>query len=179
MDRDDTNIPEDLTEVADRLRAARTEPTPLELDGMWQTVRRRTAGGASRTRALKLRGHLVAMLLTVGLVFTTGASAVVASTYLSSGGSTSYSGSWSQPKDASYCQYRPPYTKTFTLYSSYSKTVTVTVTADCYKKTVCLTVKRTGSGSSSKTACATFDRETGYVTIKCDGQTYSFPVPKD
>jgi hypothetical protein len=178
MNRDHDNLPEDLTDVAERLCAARTEPTPLELDGMWQTVRRRTAGGAGRTRGVRaLRGHLVAMLLTVGLVFTTGASAVIASTALSSGGSTSYSTSnWSTPKDAGYCQYRTPYTKSFTLGPYNGKTVTVTITADCYKKTICLTVKK--YGYAPKTACATIDRSTGYVTIKCDGQWYSFPLPK-
>jgi hypothetical protein len=179
MNRDHDNLPEDLTEVAERLRAARTEPTPLELDGMWQTVRRRTAGGASPSRGVRvLRGHLVAMLLTVGLVFTTGASAVIASTALSGGGSTTYSTSnWSEPKDAGYCQYRPPYTKTYTLYSHYGKTVTVSITANCSTKTICLTVTKPGYAPVSK--CATVDRDAGTVTITCAGQTYTFPLPKD
>jgi hypothetical protein len=176
MDHERDTLPEDLTEVAERLRAARTEPTPLELDGMWQTVRRRTAGGPSRARGLRgVRGHLVAMMLTVGLVFATGASAVIASTALTSGGSTSYSTSnWSEPKDASYCQYRPPYTKTWS-YSYYGKTLTVSITATCQSKTVCLTVSKPGYPTYSK--CVTINRDTHSATITCGGQTYTVYLP--
>jgi hypothetical protein len=178
MDRDHDPLPDDLTEVADQLRAARTDPTPLELDGLWQTIRRRTAAGPSRTRGARvLRGHLVAMLLTVGLVFATGASAVIASTALSDGGSTTYStSSWSDPKDAGYCQYEHPYSKTWS-FTHDGKTITVSVTADCHEKTVCITVKK---GSYEKKGCATFSRdESGWVWIKCDGKSYPVKLPDD
>jgi hypothetical protein len=180
---------DDLNDIAERLRAARPQPTAPELDGMWQTVRRRTAGGASQAR-VRVRGHLMATLLTVGLVFAMGSSAVIASTALTGGSQTTYT-SYTQPKDAGFCQYNDPYTKTFTgTTTKGSSAATLTVTYDCTTKTFCI---YSSKGISNYTVygmpkvevktqttkiCFTLSTTPQSVTVKSGTTSYTFVIPK-
>jgi hypothetical protein len=139
MDRHDDHLPEDLHEIADRLDAARTRPTAIELDEMRSRVQRRAQRSGSQRRGrfvMVLRMNFVAVLLTGGLVLTSGVGAVLASGAVGGNNQNTYSGtSFNKPKNSSGCQYRGPFTYTYTFRSNHGSTLTITVVWDCKKLT--------------------------------------------
>ena len=134
---------------------------------------------------------LVAILLTMGLVLSLGTSAVIASTALTSGGSTTYSSSnWSDPADAGFCQYREEYSKTFTGTTwSGNSAATITVTYNCKTKTVCITSTKGISNytvegddkvevrNESTKICFAVDPDASTVTVKSGTTSYTFQIP--
>jgi hypothetical protein len=74
--RDDDQLPEDLREIADGIRESRYEPSPLELDELKQRARRQAERGSRPIAAW--RRKLVAAILALGLMFSSGAGVVVA-----------------------------------------------------------------------------------------------------
>jgi hypothetical protein len=135
MDRHDDQFPEDLHEIADRLDEARTRPTAIELDEMRARVQRRGQRPGSRRRGrlvMVLRMNFVAVLLTGGLVLTSGVGAVLASGAVGGNNQNTYSGTtFNKPKNSSGCQYHGPYTHTFTFRSQHGSTLTITLVWDC------------------------------------------------
>jgi hypothetical protein len=113
--RDDEHLPEDLREAAKAMRDARTEPTPLQLD----EIKLRAMSQADRDDNVGLFGSLagawrrkaIALLLAVGVMFTSASGVVVASSSLGSKGKGKYDfkKKWTKPKkDSSHSQYCPP-----------------------------------------------------------------------
>jgi hypothetical protein len=74
--RDDDHLPEDLREIADGIRESRYEPSPLELDELKQRARRQAERGPRPIASW--RRKLVAAILALGLMFSSGAGVVVA-----------------------------------------------------------------------------------------------------
>jgi hypothetical protein len=111
--RNDDRLPDDLRDVADTLRESRTEPTPLRLDELKMRARRqaehRTGGVAARWRK-----KLVATILALGLMLTSGTGVVVAAQSLGSATEPTFSFEAlkeeveNPEKDASKSQYCPP-----------------------------------------------------------------------
>jgi hypothetical protein len=135
MDRHDDQPPEDLHEIADRLEEARTRPTAIELDEMRARVQRRAqrAGSQRRGRLVTiLRMNFVAVLLTGGLVLTSGVGAVLASGAVGGNHEDTYKGTtFDKPKDSSECEYEGPSTETYEFESRRHSTLTVTLVRDC------------------------------------------------
>jgi hypothetical protein len=136
MDRHDDHLPEDLHEIAGRLEEARTRPTAIELDEMRSRVQRRAqrAGSQRRGRLVTvLRMNFVAVLLTGGLVLTSGVGAVLASGAVGGNHEDTYKGTtFDKPKDSSECEYEGPSTETVEFESSrHHSTLTVTTVRDC------------------------------------------------
>jgi hypothetical protein len=93
----DPNLPDDLSRVAEHLRASRYEAGPLELDelkrrAMAQSAR---ASGSRQGKGLFMRSKIVSLLLVLGLALSGGAAGVIA------GGSGGSNGS------AGKSQYKP------------------------------------------------------------------------
>src|SRR5215218_4251818 len=72
---DEQQLPEELREVADRLRDERVQASPVELDDI--TLRTMARAGSARRKGTPLRSRLVVALLSLGLV-TAGTTGVVA-----------------------------------------------------------------------------------------------------
>jgi uncharacterized repeat protein (TIGR02543 family) len=128
-------LPEDIRDIAARLSAARANPTPLELD----ELRRRVHGRAARApqgRGLRqvLRNRFVAVMLTMGLVFSSGVGVVLACSSVSSGGGSD----WTWPislQNASWCQYHGSQTYTYSWHTKHT-ILTVDLFWDCKHLTV-------------------------------------------
>src|ERR1700689_2766289 len=113
MSQYDDHLPEDLRDIAERLPAARVTLSPLEADELRRRVHAR-AGRARRAprRGLAhvLRAHLVAVVLTLGLVLTSGVGVVFACDSLGGSGpqppgNVWQDTNWHYPKLAWFCQY--------------------------------------------------------------------------
>jgi hypothetical protein len=110
--RDDEHLPDDLREIADGIRESRTEPAPLQLDGLKQRARRQAERRIGSTA--RWRKKLVATLLALGLMLTSGTGVVVAawSTSTSTDPRLSFQAllDWLKKprKDSSQSQYCPP-----------------------------------------------------------------------
>jgi hypothetical protein len=111
--RNDDRVPEDLRDVADTIRESRTEPTPLRLEELKMRARRQAehrTGGA----AMRWRKKLVATILALGLMLTSGTGVVVAAQSLGSNTEPTFSFEAlreeieNPEKDASKSQYCPP-----------------------------------------------------------------------
>jgi hypothetical protein len=72
--------PDDLNEVVERLRAERTEATPLELDRIKLRAMSQASGGrgSRQRRTLIMRSKMVTMLLVLGLIAGGGGAGVIA-----------------------------------------------------------------------------------------------------
>jgi len=92
MSEHDSQLPEDLRDIAERLSAARVTPSRFELDELYQRVYARFERGESPWRrgrfAAVLRMNLVASVLTLGLVLTSGVGVVLASEWFGGGSNT-------------------------------------------------------------------------------------------
>ena len=92
MSEHDSQLPEDLRDIAERLSAARVTPSRFELDELYQRVYVRFERGGSPWRGRRfagvLRMNLVAAVLTVGLVLTSGVGVVLASEWFGGGSNT-------------------------------------------------------------------------------------------
>src|ERR1035441_10315580 len=127
------DLPEDLRDIAARLSAARVNPSPLELDELRRRVHGR-AGRAARSPqrggfARVLRMNVVAAMLTVGLVLSSGVGIVFACTALGGGGSSNPT--WPITlENASWCQYHHSWEGQWSWKTKHS-TVYVTVDWDC------------------------------------------------
>jgi hypothetical protein len=111
--RDDDQLPDDLREIADGIRESRYEPSPLELDELKRRARRQ-AERVSRPIAA-WRRKLVAAILALGLMFSSGAGVVVAAQSIgkkSGKQKLGFKGLKAKvkrsKKDASKSQYCPP-----------------------------------------------------------------------
>ena len=111
--RDDDHLPDELREIADGIRESRLEPTPLELDELKRRARRQAERGSGSI--LAWRKKLIAAILALGLMFSSGAGVVVAAQSLGkkSGkqklGFKGLKAKVKKPKkDASKSQYCPP-----------------------------------------------------------------------
>jgi hypothetical protein len=76
----DERLPDDLREVADRLRAEREQASPTELDGIkLRAMARASRGrGSGQRKGSLMRPKLVSMLLVLGLVVSGGTAGVIA-----------------------------------------------------------------------------------------------------
>jgi len=144
MSQHDDQLPEDLRDIAARLSAARATPTALELDELRRRVHARVGrAGRSPQRhgfAGALRTKLVAVLLTMGLVLTSGAGVVLASESFGFGGPNPFGNVWQSfgfhhDKYASWCQYHGPQTWTHSWRTRHS-ILTVIMFWDCRFLTV-------------------------------------------
>jgi hypothetical protein len=111
--RNDDRLPDDLRDVADTIRESRTERTPLDLEELKMRARRQAEhrmGGA----ATRWRKKLVATILALGLMLTSGTGVVVAAQSLGSTSTPKFSfealkEKVKKPKkDASKSQYCSP-----------------------------------------------------------------------
>lgn len=134
MSQYDDRLPEDLRDIAARLSAARHTPSPLELDELRQRVHGRIARArrAPKRRGLAsvLRMNFVAVLLTTGLVLTSGVGVVLACT----GGPPP-----PPPGGSSSCQYNKWWTKSGSWTPSKGGSLSVTETWQNSKLTVSIT----------------------------------------
>ena len=96
MDSNEDRIPEQLLEVAERLREERVSVTPLELDQLKLRARAQAAGGtrSGSRKGLPLRSRVVTLALTALLIGGTTAGGIAAA---GGGGNGNSAGS----------QYRP------------------------------------------------------------------------
>jgi hypothetical protein len=135
--RDEHNLPDDLREVEDLLRANRASMNPVEADELQQRVVKRVSSGSrGRGRFARLRRHGVVIALTGGLMLTAGTSAVLATG--STGGYTSTN--WNHPPDSSGCQYHPSWSFTWS-FTKNGSTITITVSYDCKTGKFTITIK--------------------------------------
>jgi hypothetical protein len=111
--RDDDHLPDDLREIADGIRKSRIEPTPLELDELKRRARRQAERDPSSI--LAWRRKLIAAILALGLMVSSGAGVVVAAQSIgkkSGKQKLSLKGMKAKvkkpKKDASQSQYCPP-----------------------------------------------------------------------
>jgi hypothetical protein len=115
---DDDRIPEDLREVARSIRESRTEPTPLRLDELKMRALRQ-AERSTRDRLFgdvtaRWRKKLVATILALGLMLSSGTGLVVAAQTLGSSKKPKLNFAavkqevQTPEKDASKSQYCPP-----------------------------------------------------------------------
>ena len=92
MSEHDSQLPEDLRDIAERLSAARVTPSRFELDELYQRVYVHFERGGSPWRGRRfagvLRMNLVAAVLTLGLVLTSGVGVVLASEWFGGGSNT-------------------------------------------------------------------------------------------
>ncbi len=187
MSHHDDHLPEDLRDIAARLSAARVTPNPLELDELRRRVQGRVAGGGStrqrRGLVRVLRMNFVAVLLTSGLVMTTGVGVVLASG--ANGGSISNS----YNESASSCQYKKPWSKTYTEWPTKTTKLTVNLVWNGTKLTGSINYSGSGgftyqfAGSSAHTVTGTnasvsFTAPSGTpsLTVTAAGVKYTFPI---
>ncbi|MGH2979743.1 MAG: hypothetical protein ACRDLQ_08910 [Solirubrobacterales bacterium] len=104
--REDHRLPDDLYDVAARLRQERAEATPLELDRMKLLAMKRAAGPASGPRARKgfVRSRLVSPVLAAALLIG-GVAALAGST---GGPPISLGGSNASSVNSQYCPASSP-----------------------------------------------------------------------
>jgi hypothetical protein len=116
--RHDDRLPDDLRDVADSIRECRTEPTPLRLDELKMRARRQAErsahGGFLRGAPARWRKKIVAAILALGLMLSSGTGVVVAAQSLGSSTKPKFSfkalkNKVQKPKkDSSKSQYCPP-----------------------------------------------------------------------
>jgi hypothetical protein len=189
MDRHDDHLPEDLRDVAGRLRESRAQLTPLELDQLRSRVHRRVDRGAAPRRSrfvAILRMNLVAAALTVGLVLTSGVGAVIASQSLGGGTNTFSATNFNHPTNSAGCQYHGPYTWTFTFQSKHHSTLTITLTWDCRKLTYDFECAKGITSYQFDSTPAVWPRSTSAsgtaptglssTTVTFDGTTVTLPI---
>jgi uncharacterized protein YceK len=189
MSQHDDHLPEDLRDIAARLSAARSTPSALELDELRRRVHGRV-GRAGRTPqrrsfARVLRMNFVAVMLTMGLVLTSGVGVVLAGQSFGGGGDSNTYGntSFKGYENASWCQYHGPWSSSWSGKTKHSSW-TVSVVWDCKHLTVHFSCGESfgykfGNGS-------TYDiKETSYtttapngasgLTFNTDGSTVTLP----
>jgi hypothetical protein len=107
--RDDDHLPDELRDIADGIRESRHEPTPLELDELKRRARRQAERGSGSI--LVWRKKLIAAILALGLMFSSGAGVVVAAQSIgkkSGKQKLGFKGLKKKKKDASKSQYCNP-----------------------------------------------------------------------
>ena len=192
MDPYEDHLPEDLRDIAERLVEARASFSPLELDELHVRIGRR-GHRAPRPSGIgaRLRRNSIAGLAAAGLMLTSGAGAVIASTSLgSSGDGNSFSNSFDNTfgetgfhdtKDASDCEYWGPFSKTYVLDHG---TVDVTFVQDCDDPNVYVHCDggfdwKFGDGPNhyaTDSWTGTVPTGTSGMTLSVHGSTYTLPV---
>src|SRR5579872_1683399 len=104
MSQFDDQFPDDVREIAERLGDARATFSPLELDRLRERLARR-APRSPRGFVSSLRMRSVAGLLALGLMLSSGAGVVIASSALGGGSHTFDSTRLRPAHDASECEY--------------------------------------------------------------------------
>jgi hypothetical protein len=139
---DHSPLPDDLQDVDRLLREQRPHADGVQLDALWTRVQRR-ADATPRRSGSSLRGRLVAIGLTLGLIGASSVGAVMASTSVS-GTDSSIQTFTGNPKDAGSCQYKDTYSKDVSTMSGggggggYHPKVWVSY--DCKTRTICIEV---------------------------------------
>src|SRR4051794_26753742 len=107
---DDSHLPDDLTDVARRLRAERPEASALELDRIKQRAMAR-AGSSRQKKGFFVKSRITAALLTLGLL-AGGTGGVLAAAGGTPGSNNNASGSQYKPGmgcgDANHIHTGPP-----------------------------------------------------------------------
>jgi hypothetical protein len=116
--RDDDHLPDDLRDVAESIRESRTQATPLRMDELKVRARRQaersSPGGFFGGAAARWRKKVVATILALGLMLSSGTGVVVAAQSLGSSTKPKFSFKGlkkkvqKSKKDASKTQYCPP-----------------------------------------------------------------------
>ena len=178
-------LPEDLRDIAARLLAARVNPSPLELDELRRRVHGR-AGRAGRSPqrrgfARVLRTKFVAAMLTVGLVLSSGVGVVLACSTIATGGGGGSDWTWPVTlQNASYCQYHPSQTYSYSWHTKHS-ILTVVLVWDCKHLTVDIHCGepfgfKWGGGGWYDTDLTSYSSTapdlTSPLSISADGSTY-------
>jgi hypothetical protein len=145
MDRNDDRLPEDLDslrDVAEQLVQARAAFTPLELDELRGRIERRVVRAPRAKRFVnRLRLNSIAGMAALGLMLSSGAGVVIAATSFgdSQGRGDSFGNNFGRTfgdtdfhhmRDASYCQYHGPFTKTIVIHVQ-DGTLIITLVFDC------------------------------------------------
>lgn len=179
---DDHRLPSELEPVADTLRAARHEPSGLELDALHQRVftagPRAPRGGGRRS--------LVGSLLATAALLASGATAMVAAGQVT--GSSSYT-PVEGAGQAGACQYAESYTGTS---SKGNSNATLTMAYGCAEqRTVCVTSTKAISnyqfvpgsekveirGTETYEICEVVPDDATGVALKSGTTAYSFTLP--
>lgn len=180
MDHREQQRPDDVREIAARLTAARETLSPHELDDLRRRVGRRVGRGPRRGRLARWRTKWVAAVLATGLMLTTGAGVVIACSSIGGGSNTYDPISFHNMRDASFCQYRGPFTRTYTIKTRHGILVVVIVW-DCRHLTIHFVYgdpfswRWNGGGPWSSSFDATAPNDVSGLTVSTDGTSYSFP----
>jgi hypothetical protein len=182
MSRHEGELPEDLRDIAARLSAARVTPSRLELDDLCRRVYARVerAEGSPRRGRLvgRLRMNFAAVMLTLGLVLTSGAGVVLASGSLGGGDSNTFHTLSFKGDDYSTCyvEHEGSWSSTYSWKTKHS-TLYMTVVWDCRNVTIHVTC---GDPTTYKWESGpSYDsKHTSYVTTAAGG-TKTFSVTAD
>jgi hypothetical protein len=114
--RQHDEFPDDVREIAERLRDGRATFSPLEFDGLRARIGKLERPPLPRRRlAHSLRTRSAAALLAMGLMLTSGAGVVIASSSLSGGSHTFSNLLAASTGNAADCQYHAGRTDTHTI----------------------------------------------------------------
>ena len=189
MSRHDGQLPEDLRDIAERLLAARATPSPLELDELRRRVLGRVEPGRSSPQrgrfARVLRVNVVAAVLTVGLVLTSGVGVVLASEWFGGGSNTYQTVSFKGGEDAAcIADHSGSWSSNYS-WKTHDSTLHVTAVWDCKDLTVHVTCGTPISyewangkwyDTKSESYTTTASGGTSAISVRADGstQTLSF-----
>ena len=128
----DDQLPEDLRDIAERLTEARATFSPLELDALNGRLRRRfERSPRSRRFAAGLRMKSVAGLGALGLMLTSGAGVVIASSEIGGGHDTFNGTRLHNTRDSSECEYKGRHEKDEEFTDQHGKEIDVRIVFDC------------------------------------------------
>ena len=172
MSEHESHLPEDLRDIAERLSAARATPSRFELDQLYQRVYARFERGERPWRQRRLAGalrmNLVAALLTLGLMATSGVGVVLASEWFG-GGSNTYQDVNFKGYDDADCkvEHSGSWSSSYS-WKTHDSTLYVNVVWDCKDVTIHVTcgdpiTYKWGNGSWYDT------KQESYTTIGYSG----------
>lgn len=133
MARFDDAFPEDVRDIAERLSESRATFTALELDGLNGRLRRRFER-TPRRRSLvaRMRAKWVASLLALGLLLTSGAGIVIASSAIGGGRDTFRTIRFDDADDASGCQLDGSHEEFRSIRTGHRRLLVI-ITFDCHR----------------------------------------------
>jgi hypothetical protein len=188
MSQHDGQLPEDLRDIAERLSAARVTPSPFELDELCRRVYRRVERGRRLPRRSRFatapRMNFVAVLLTLGLVLTSGVGVVLASGAIGGGPNTYEHFSFQREDDSScYVEHPGSWSSNYSWKTQHS-TLKVTVVWDCKELTVHVScgepiTYKWGGGpwydTKRESYTTTASSGTSGFSVTADGSTHTLP----
>jgi len=130
MNEFDDNLPDDLLDIAERLREERAAFTPYELDSLRGRLATRMGRPQRRGRLTTMRAKSLAGLAAIGLMLTSGTGVVIAASALGGGRDTFHSTLEHSDDAAAACQYHGHHTEIHIIDLPHGKVIVI-ITFDC------------------------------------------------